>query len=109
MFTHCKPNKKQAQQTKSKLIHITISLLYSVFCQSDLLDEVTLEGDVLRRFVRNRHGDDVGQPLSLVDDGVGEGQLHPVLHLHLATPYHLAQLLADPVWDANILHFSKDE
>jgi len=65
--------------------------------QSDLLDEVTLEGDVLAGPVRY-HGEDAGQPLRLVDDGVCEGQVLPVLDLHLATSYRPAQLLLDLVW-----------
>lgn len=42
-----------------------------------------------------RYRRDVGHPLRLVDDGVGEVQDLPVLHLHLAIPNHSAQLLLD--------------
>lgn len=66
--------------------------------QSHLLDEEALEGDVLAGLVRKRHGDNVGQSLSLVDDGVREGEVLPVFHLNLPRPYDPAQLLLDLVW-----------
>lgn len=66
--------------------------------RADLLDEEALEGDVLAGFVRKRHGDDVGQPLRLVDDGVREGKRPPVFNLDLTGSYHPAELLLDLVW-----------
>lgn len=67
--------------------------------QSDLLDEETLEGDVLAGFVRKCHGDDVGQPLSLVDDCVRKGKVPPVFNLNLSRSDHPAQLLLHLVWE----------
>lgn len=67
--------------------------------KSDLLDEVTLKSDVFDGFMGQRYRRDVGHPLCLVDDGVGEVQDLPVLHLHLAVPNHSAQLLLDLGWD----------
>ena len=64
--------------------------IYDLFIQSDLLNEVAVEVDVLAGSVRNCHGDDVGQSLCLVDDSVSEGQVPPVLDLHLTTSYHPA-------------------
>ena len=67
------------------------------FNQTNLFNEVTLEGDVLAGFVGQGHGGDVGQSLRLMDDGVGEGKVLPVFDLHLTTSDHLAQLLPDLV------------
>ena len=66
--------------------------------ETDLLDEVALEGDISAGFVRNGHGDDVGQSLWLVDDSVSVRQVLPVLHLDLPASNHPAQLLLDLVW-----------
>jgi len=57
---------------------------------SNLLNEVTLESDVLAHFVRKCHGDDVSQSLDFVDDGICEVQVLPVLNLHLTTSFNLA-------------------
>lgn len=62
---------------------------------ADLLDEVAVEGHVLAGPVRERHGNDVGQPLRLMDDGVGVGQILAVFHLDLTITDHLVQLLSD--------------
>ena len=55
------------------------------FIHSDLLNEVSLEGDILTCFARKGYREDVSQSLCLMDDGVGEGQVLPVLNLHLTT------------------------
>lgn len=60
--------------------------------ESDLWDEVTLKSHVLAGPMRQRHGQDVGEPLGLVDYGVSEGQVPSVLQLHLTTSDHLADL-----------------
>ena len=65
---------------------------------SDLLNEVALEGDVLAGGVRECHGNDVGQSLGLMDDGISVGQVLPVICPDLPTPYRAAQLLMDLVW-----------
>lgn len=62
-----------------------------------LFNKVALEGDVSAGLVRKSHGGDVSQSLCLMDDGVGEGQVLPVLDLNLTTSYHPAQLLLDLV------------
>lgn len=67
--------------------------------RSDLLDEVTLKSDVFVGFMGQRYRRDVGHPLCLVDDSVGEVQDLPILHLHLAVPNHSAQLLLDLGWE----------
>lgn len=66
--------------------------------QSYLLNEVTLEHCVFAHLVRKRDGQDVGQPLRLMDDGVREGQVLSVLQLNLTTSDDPVQLLLDPVW-----------
>lgn len=66
---------------------------------TDLLDEESLEGDVLAGFVRKSHGNNVGQSLSLMDDGVREGELPPVFNLNLTESDHPAELLLDLVWE----------
>lgn len=68
--------------------------------KSHFCDEVTLEGHVLAGPVRQRHGQDAGQPLGLVDDGISEGKVPPVLHLHLPTSDHPANLLLHLVYKA---------
>ena len=69
---------------------------YSI--ESDLLNEVALEGDVLAGDVREWHGNDIGQSLDFMDDSVNVGEVLPVLHPDLPTPYHAAQLLLDLDW-----------
>lgn len=66
---------------------------------------MTLEGDVLACSVRHCYGEDVGQSLCFMDDGVGEGQVRPVLDLNLTTSYHTAQLLPDLVWNRGKMLF----
>lgn len=68
--------------------------------KSHLLDEVTLEGHVLAGPARQRHGQDAGQPLGLVDDGISEGHALTVLHPHLPTSDHPADLLLHLVYRA---------
>lgn len=63
----------------------------------NLFDEEALEGGVSAGSVRKIQGDDVGQPLSLVDDGFNVRQVFPVFYPHLAVSHHPAELLLDPV------------
>lgn len=65
--------------------------------ETDLLDEVAPEGDVPTSFVRDGHGNDVGQSLCLMDDCVSVGQVLPVLHPDLTASHHMTQLLLDLV------------
>lgn len=63
----------------------------------NLSDEVSLEDGVSAGSVRKTHGNDVGQSLSLVDDGFDVRQVFPVFDAHLAVPHHPAELLLDPI------------
>lgn len=63
----------------------------------NLSDEVALEGCVPAGSVRKTHGNDVGQSLSLVDDGFHVRQVLPVFYPHLTVPHHPAELLLDPI------------
>ncbi|TNN68841.1 hypothetical protein EYF80_020876 [Liparis tanakae] len=54
-----------------------------------------LEGDVSAGFVRNGHGDNVGQSLCLMDYSVSVRHVLPVLYLDLTASDHPAQLLLD--------------
>lgn len=65
---------------------------------TDLFDKVALIDDILAGLVRNSHGSNVGQPLRLVDDSIGERQVHPVLDSDLTASHHPGQLLVDLVW-----------
>lgn len=69
---------------------------------TDLSNKVALEDDVSAGFVRNGHGDNVGQSLCLVDDGISVRQVSPVIHLDRTASYHPAQLLLDLVWGHKI-------
>lgn len=65
---------------------------------TDLFNKVAFIDDVLAGLVRNSHGNNVGEPLRLVDDGVGERQVLPVLDSDLTASHHPGQLLLDLVW-----------
>lgn len=63
----------------------------------NLFDEVALEGGVSAGSVRKTDGNNVGQSLSLMDDGVDIRQVFPVFYTHLTVPHHPAELLLDPI------------
>lgn len=63
----------------------------------NLFDEVSLEGGVSAGSVRKTHGNDVGQSLSLMDDGFDVRQVFPVFNPHMTVPHHPAELLLDPI------------
>ena len=65
---------------------------------TDLFDKVALEGDVSAGFVRNWYGDNAGESLCLMNDGVSVGQVLPVIYSDLAASNHPAQLILDLVW-----------
>lgn len=75
-------------KVKARVCDIRYSLM-----ESDLWDEVTLESHILAGPMRQCHGQDVGKSLGLVDDGVSEGQVPPVLQMHQATSNYLVDLL----------------
>ena len=79
-----------------------------MFIESDLLNEVTLEGDVLAGSARKCHGGDVGQSLCLMDESVSEGQDLPVLEPNLTMSDHPAQLLLELVFEMKSFCFDKD-
>lgn len=62
---------------------------------ADLPDKESPEGDVSAGLVRKRHRDNIRQPLSLVNDGVGVRQVFPIIDTDLTTSYYLLQLLVD--------------
>lgn len=70
----------------------------TVWILIDLFNKVALKGDVLAGLVRDGQGNNVAQPLWLVDDGVSERQVLPILHSDLSASHHPGQLLLDLVW-----------
>ena len=78
------------------------------FIQSDLLNDITLKGDILGSSVRKCHWGDAGQSLCLMDDSVGEVQVLPVLDLHLTTSYLPAHLFLDLVWKMKSFCFNEN-
>ena len=64
---------------------------------SDLLDEVSLEGDISAGDVREGHGYNVGQSLGLMDDSISVGKVLPVLYQDLTTSYLPVDLLLNLV------------
>lgn len=81
------------QHLRKPLPHFT-----AVYVLIDLFNKVALEGDVSASLVRNGHRTNVTKPLRLMDDGVSERQVLPVLHSDLAASHHPGQLLLDLVW-----------
>lgn len=79
-----------------------------MFIESDLLNEVTLEGDVFAGSARKWHGGDVGQSQRLVNESVSEGQVLPVLEPNLTMSDHPAQLPLDLVLEMKISYFDED-
>ena len=60
---------------------------------SDLLYEVSVEGDISAGDVRDGQRCNVGQSLGLMDDSISVGKVLPVLYQDLSTSYHPVDLL----------------
>lgn len=70
------------------------------FYQSDfyLSYKIALKSHICAGDVRKRDGKNISESLCLMDDSVREGQVHPVLCLHLTAANHPAQLCLDLLW-----------
>lgn len=62
-----------------------------------LFNKVALELNISGRFVRKRHGDDVGHSLYLMDDSINIREVFPVFYPDPPVSHHLAELLLDLV------------
>lgn len=62
-----------------------------------LFNKVAPELNISGRFVRKRHGDNVGQSLYLMDDGINIREVFPVFYPDSSVSHHLAELLLDLV------------